>query len=211
MERQQFMKIFLGIIIISIINYFIITTIVDIFLLGAFSFRFLPKCQLKKYIITKKNRIDIQTGYQCSGFSTAYVLRHWDKQADGSSLYEIMPNKMKSGYVYPKGIRCLLQSYGFRVKYCRGNLNALKTDVSKGNPVIVLIRVRKDKDWLHYVPVVGYDEEHIFIAESLADLVNCDGEFYNRRVDNKEFLKLWNTAMIKNPFYKNTYIRIKRK
>ena len=39
--------------------------------------------------------------------------------------------------------------------------------MQKGNPVIVMIRVQKDKDWLHYVPVVGFDEEHVFLAESV--------------------------------------------
>ena len=204
------MKIFLGILLVSIVNYFVIMTVVDIFLLGKLSFRFFQKCPYKKYVITKENPIDIQTGYECSGFSTAYVLRHWNEQADGSEIYRIMPNKMKNGYVYPKGIQRLLQNYGYNVKYCKGNLNSLKRQISKGNPVIVLMRVRKDKNWLHYVPVVGYDEKYIFIAESLPELINCDCKFYNRRVDNKEFLRLWNTAMIEQPFYKNTYMVIEK-
>lgn len=204
------MKILLWITVVSVINYFIITTVVDMILLGRYSFQLFLRCNIKEYIITKENRIDIQTGYQCSGFSSAYVLRHWDIQAEGVDLYKIMPNKMKNGYVYPKGLCRLLQSYGFKVKYCRGSLNTLKVHINKGNPVIVLIRVRKDKEWLHYVPVVGYDEQHIFIAESLKELVNCECKYYNRRVDNKEFLKLWNTAMIKQPFYRNTYMIIER-
>ena len=71
-----------------------------------------------------------------------------------------------------------------------------------------MIRVQKDKNWLNYVPVVGYDETYIYLAESLPELVNCESEYYNRRVEIKEFKKLWNTAMIRQPFYKNTYMRI---
>lgn len=153
----------------------------------------------------------MQKGFQCSAFSTAYVLRHFDKEVDGGTLYSVMPHKMKSGYVYPKGLYDMLRSYGMKVKYCRGNLNALKVDLQKGNPVIVMIRVQKDKDWLHYVPVVGFDEEHVFLAESLSELINCKNVLYNRRLRNEEFLQLWNTAMLKQPFYKNTYFVVKNK
>lgn len=204
-------EIVAGLLLIILMNYLIITNIVDIILLGAFSFRFSAGCHTEQFVITKENRIDMQKGFQCSAFSTAYVLRHFDKEVDGGTLYSVMPHKMKSGYVYPKGVYDMLRSYGMKVKYCRGNLNALKVDLQKGNPVIVMIRVQKDKDWLHYVPVVGFDEEHIFLAESLSELINCKNVLYNRRLRNEEFMQLWNTAMLKQPFYKNTYFVAKSK
>lgn len=204
-------EIVAGLLLIILMNYLIITNIVDIILLGAFSFRFSAGCHTEQFVITKENRIDMQKGFQCSAFSTAYVLRHFDKEVDGGTLYSVMPHKTKSGYVYPKGVYDMLRSYGMKVKYCRGNLNALKVDLQKGNPVIVMIRVQKDKDWLHYVPVVGFDEEHIFLAESLSELINCKNVLYNRRLRNEEFMQLWNTAMLKQPFYKNTYFVAKSK
>ena len=204
-------EIIAGLLLITLMNYLIVTNIVDIILLGAFSFRFSAGCHTEQFVITKENRIDMQKGFQCSAFSTAYVLRHFDMEVDGGTLYSVMPHKMKSGYVYPKGVYDMLRSYGIKVKYCRGNLNALKVDLQKGNPVIVMIRVQKDKDWLHYVPVVGFDEEHVFLAESLSELINCKNVLYNRRLRNEEFLQLWNTAMLKQPFYKNTYFVAKSK
>lgn len=204
-------EIVAGLLLIILMNYLIITNIVDIILLGAFSFRFSAGCHTEQFVITKENRIDMQKGFQCSAFSTAYVLRHFDMEVDGGTLYSVMPHKMKSGYVYPKGVYDMLRSYGMKVKYCRGNLNALKVDLQKGNPVIVMIRVQKDKDWLHYVPVVGFDEEHVFLAESLSELINCKNVLYNRRLRNEDFLQLWNTAMLKQPFYKNTYFVAKSK
>lgn len=204
-------EIVAGLLLIILMNYLIITNIVDIILLGAFSFRFSTGCHTEQFVITKENRVDMQKGFQCSAFSTAYVLRHFDKEVDGGTLYSVMPHKMKSGYVYPKGVYDMLRSYGMKVKYCRGNLNALKVDLQKGNPVIVMIRVQKDKDWLHYVPVVGFDEEHVFLVESLSELINCKNVLYNRRLRNEEFLQLWNTAMLKQPFYKNTYFVAKSK
>lgn len=105
-----------------------------------------------------------------------------------------------------KGIADLFKEKGFNVCYHSGNLNTLKHDLeNSGNPIIVMIRIQKDKNYLHYVPVVGFDENNIFIAESLAELVNDNNELYNRKISNKEFLKLWNTSMLRQPLYKNTY------
>lgn len=140
----------------------------------------------------------------------AYLLRHYGIPATGSDIYTKMPDKMKNGCTYPKGIVNILQEYGFHAKYCSGNLKVLENEISKGNPVIVMIRVRKDKNWLHYVPVVGFDEKYIFIAESLSELVNYDGKLYNRRIEKGEFERLWNTSMIRQPLYKNTFFAVQK-
>lgn len=195
---------------VSFINYLVITGIVDIILMGKLYFRFDKYIRHSEYLILKNNRIDIQTGIQCSAYSSAYVLRHFGIEADAENLYKEMPGKMKSGYVYPKGIQNLLSDFGLRVKYCAGNLNSLKNDLSAGNPVIVMIKTRVDEKYLHYVPVVGYDEKNIYIAESLKEFENCSKGVYNRRIDNQTFLKLWNTGTLKMPFYRNTYFVIKR-
>ncbi len=196
------------IIVISIVNYFVITTVVDIILMGKLHFQRKDKNDLPEAMIAKENRIDIQSGFQCSAYSSAFVLRHFGIDTLGEDVYQEMPNKMKSGYVYPKGIVTLMRQYGLACKYCAGNLDSLKGELAKGNPVIVMIKVYPDKNWLHYVPVVGYDETYIYIAESLAELVNCNENHYNRRVENKEFIKLWNTGMIRQPLYRYTYFKI---
>lgn len=202
------MKIGMAILLSVLINSLIITTIVDSFLMGALRFHFSMNCKKKEFIITKPNRIDLQNGYQCSAFSSAYILRHWDIEEHGDNLYKVIPNKMRNGSVYPRGILKILSQYGFKVTYYAGNIAALKNEVSKGNPVIVMIRVQMDEHWLHYVPVVGYDEQYIFIAESLSNFVNSNEQYYNRKIPVKEFEKLWNTSMLKMPFYRNTYITI---
>ena len=204
-------KIWFILLLFSLVNYVVITTVVDIILMGALHFGFSLKYRLRKFVIIKPNRIDFQSGNECSAFSAAYVLRHHDIEKSGDDLYERMSNKMKNGCVYPKGIQRLLSQYGFRVKYCAGNINALKNEISKGNPVIVMIRTYINKTWLHYVPVVGYDERYIFIAESLEELVNCDEQYYNRKIEIKEFKKLWNTSMVKMPLFRNSYITIEER
>ena len=198
------------IIAISFFIYFIVTTAVDAALMGRLRFCFGAKPKDERFIVEKQNRIDFQDGFKCSGFSSAFVLRHFDIPAEGNSAYAEMPFKMKNGYAYPKGIREFLQRKGLRVKYCRGNLCALKNAVAKGNPAIVMIKIRPDKNWLHYVPVVGYDEKNIFIAESLPELANCAEPHYNRKIPVKEFKKLWNTAMPKMPLYANTFFEVEK-
>lgn len=171
----------------SIAVYISIMTIIDIMLMGKITPRISMKCRQREYIVKNQNRIDIQTGYQCSAFSVAYLLRHYGIDANGADIYNQMPYKMKDGCVYPKGLPKVLQECGLCAKYYSGNLKALQNEVCKGTPVIVMIRVRNDKNWLHYVPVVGFDDRYVFVAESLPELVNCNCKYYNRRIEKKFF------------------------
>ena len=125
------MKIVVIFLIGSPLVYLTITQIVDIFLLGGLVWKASGKSGLSSYMVDGKNRIEIQTEFQCSAFASAYVLRHFGIDATGIKLYAKMPHKMKNGYVYPKGIEVLLQSYGIRVHYCRGNLSTLNRNYKK--------------------------------------------------------------------------------
>ena len=161
------------------------------------------------YLIQQNNRIDFQKNTECAAFSTAYLLRHLGMEAEGETLYSHFPNKTREGNVYPKGIRSVLRNKGFKTNYYKGNINTLKHEVSKGNPVIVFIKVQKDRNNLHFVPVVGYDKEYIYLSDSLKHLVNCDDEQgYNRKIPIDEFKKLWNVKRIHMLLYSNTYIAL---
>lgn len=60
-----------------LIIWFLVTTIINGYLMS------LPKLDIKKevypeyYHIQNKNRINIQMNYECAAFSIAYVLRHF--------------------------------------------------------------------------------------------------------------------------------------
>lgn len=69
-----------------------------------------------------------------------------------------------------------------------------------------ILRDRGETVMKYYVPVVGWDESYIFIAESFRNLSNCEEGYYNRKVTIEEFKRLWNTAGWKMPLYRNTYI-----
>ncbi|MDE6055176.1 MAG: C39 family peptidase [Lachnospiraceae bacterium] len=193
------------------ISAFVITTIADIIVMGSYSLKISISNSISQFVVSKENHIDIQKGNECSGYAAAYLLRHYDIPANGTEIYQKMPYKASDGCVPPKGIKKVLESYGFHVKYCAGNLNALKAEVCKGNPVIVFIKVRRDKRWLHFVPVVGYDKDNLFLAESAAESVNCSGKTYNRTISNRDFLALWNTAMLKMPLYTHTFYVVAKK
>ena len=164
----------------------------------------------KQYLLAVPNRIDFQRSTECSGFSAAHVLRSFGVEADGNELYTRMPGKLRNGAVLPKNLCKALKQYGFKARYCKGNLDKLKGTISEGKRVIAFVNTRPDKHWLHYVHVVGYDEDNILIADSLRELTNCKEEYYNRRLSYAEFLKLWDTREIYMPFYKNTFLVIEK-
>ncbi len=162
----------------------------------------------KEYILKEQNRMAYQKTTECSGFSSAYVLRSFGMEADGNDIYAKISRKMRNGAVLPGTLKRAIQSYGFAVKYVKGSLETLKSNLSEEKRVIVLVKTRLDKNWLHYVSIVGYDEQNIFIAESLDYLTNCKEQYYNRKLTNEEFLKFWDTREWYMPFYKNTYLVI---
>ncbi len=203
--KKIFKWTFIGIIIV-LFGYLISVTIVDVHLMGLVQPLYSRHIEKTSFLIEDSTRTDLQEGFKCSAFSCAYLLRHRGINVHGDSIYEIMPNKMDNGYVYPKGIISFLERNNFTVGYYTGNIAALKNEIAKGNPAIVMIKIRPDKDWLHYVPVIGYSADSLFIAESIPELCNVKGKKYNRSISNKDFEVLWNTRAFKMPLYGNTFI-----
>ncbi len=94
-------------------------------------------------------------------------------------------------------------------------------------PVIVVIRSFVNKSYLHFASVTGYDEEKVYLADSIQSWVNVDkagktiepaldtaptsdeSVYYNRIIPVEEFKKLWNTSMLKMPLYRNMFYEMK--
>lgn len=147
------------------------------------------------YMIREKNYFDYQSGLECAAFSSAYILRHFGEKADGVELFKNFPGKVSDGGVSPYGIVKFFQSRGYKAEFkCNGTIEELKMEVSKGIPVIVFIRVNEQELGTHYIPLVGYDKDYFYFAESLPYMANYKDEEdlpYNRKIEISEFKKLW--------------------
>ena len=148
--------------------------------------------------LQEDNYIDCQTGMECSAFSSAYILRHFGEKADGVAIYKEMPDKMSDGGVLPSSIVELFEARGYKAEFkCNGTIEDLKQEILTGNPVIVFIHIKEPYTSVHethYVPMVGYDKDYIYIAESVRGMANCleeEKNGYNRKIGIEQFERLW--------------------
>lgn len=159
-----------------------------------------------EYMITTQNYFDYQKHLECSGYASAYVLRSLGIESDGKELYYSFEDKNPDGTLAPGYLWENLKNMGYNSSLCIGSVTDLKYAVNKGVPVIVLIRVNTSQSYLHYVPVVGYDKDYIYVADSLSYLVNADEPYFNRQIPIEEFKTLWKTDTFA---VNNIYITIK--
>lgn len=110
------------------------------------------------------------------------------------------------GTLAPKFLEENLDRMGYDCNLCFGSLTDLEYHVSRGTLVIVLIRISTYQDYLHYVPVVGYDDDYIYVSDSLDYMVNVENEeHYNRKIKIDNFKKLWKTDTF---LFNNIYLTI---
>lgn len=160
------------------------------------------------YMIQGKNRMDIQQHNECAAFSSAYVLRHFGMEADGNDIYKNFPRKLADGTITSKGILAFFKRQGFDVAYYRGNVESLKLQLTHGVPVIAFVRTLPNQRYLHFVPVIGYDRDSLYLADSLHYTINCNETYYNRKISFPDFERVWKTWV---PFNKYSYIVIQTK
>ena len=211
-----------------ILNVLAITTVVDIILMGPLLMHFEKKAKCNEFFVRPRPEtvktengtyFEFQGEGGCAGFSSAFVLRHMGQAAKGDEIFKEVPYTYGKGVAFPKGITGFFKKRGIKMTACMGNLAALQNELARGNPVIVVIRSFVGKSYLHFACITGYDEENIYFVDSIRDWVNVDAAkapdgtelYYNRIVPLAEFKKLWNTSMLKMPFYFNIYYRMKSK
>ena len=153
------------------------------------------------YLVEKHSYFEKQDKNQCGGYASAYVLRCMGETIAGDENYERLGLKLSNGYVLPQALTDAFAAYGYAATLYRGDLEHLKTRLARGSPIVVLIGHRLS--WQHYVTVVGYDEDNIYLYDSQRDADNSKG--YNRTIGNEEFLNFWNNKL---PFFERTYFVI---
>ncbi|MBQ8597546.1 MAG: C39 family peptidase [Lachnospiraceae bacterium] len=142
-------------------------------------------------IINEANYVQFQDGLDCGGYATAYVLRHLGEEIEGEALYPQMSYKVGRG-VSLRGIRKAFRDYGYHAVSYTGTIDTMKMQLMKGNPIVAFVTINEDGE--HYVAVVGWDKNFIYLADSTGSASNTVGCFqYNRRVTYEQFEKLWQT------------------
>ena len=160
-----------------------------------------------EYMITTENEIQKQYRYECGAYSTAYVLRSLGVDVDSKEFYEQAEPKSTEGAVPYEAMQAGAERYGYKLESGMISLAALKYEVSKGVPVIVGIEIAPGNSLPHFLPIVGYDEDYIYAAESVGIYANEKSDHYNRKIKTDTFKELWWTKG-KNH---NVAIRVVRK
>lgn len=137
------------------------------------------------------NRIDYQTDGKCAAYAAVYLLRHFGEDADGEALFPEL--KRPLGFASANSIVDVFERHGYQAKACHGSIDTLKQRLAEGHPIIVFIRIPGDT---HYAVVVGYDEQYIYLADSLAENSNASDTRYNRVLTTEDFETVWKTGTL---------------
>lgn len=146
----------------------------------------------------EENRIDYQTDGKCAAYAAAYLLRHFGEETKGEELFPEL--KRTLGFVFANSIVDVFEKHGYQAKACHGSVDTLKQRLTEGNPIIVFLQIPGDT---HYAVVAGYDEQHIYLADSLAENANASDAPYNRVLTTEDFEAVWKTG---TPLPDNIYI-----
>ena len=108
-------------------------------------------------------------GITCGPTSAAMVLNRYGKDV---SIDEVKAETKTQwfkrqdeaiGMTSPEYIPIAMKHFGLPASLKRGYINRLKCYVSQGKPCVVLLR--SGEILWHYVVVVGYDENSVFVAD----------------------------------------------
>lgn len=198
---MQIRKIFLTIVVVAII----------LSIAAAISFLTYispPKDEVKTFNYPPKffcenaeNYIDYQTDEKCAAYAAAYLLRYVGDDADGEALFPEL--KRTLGFVSVNSIVDVFEQHGYQAKACHGSVDTLKQRLAEGNPIIVFIRIPGDT---HYAVIVGYEEQYIYLVDSLAENANASDVRYNRVLTTEGFESVWKTDTL---LPDNIYIIVK--
>ncbi len=143
-----------------------------------------------------------QSGPKCSAYASSCLLRYYGKETEPSELYDKFL-KLPDGSAIPSSVSKVI---GAKL-HTHGKISDIEKKIDQGKPVLALVYYDEEPGWdnLHYILVTGYDEEYIYIADSL----HASGKrYYNRKIKRKTFNKMWNTSksiLVKMFYGRNIY------
>lgn len=205
----------------------IILLLASIILLGIFIFliifgRALPSRIFSSsnkgtnYLLMNTDMFYRQTINNCGPYSVMAVTNILKNEInDPEKLSKEMTWRIYKNLTFPQGVVNLLHKYKVRTK--EFNLNGksdnkkidwLKTNIDNGKPVVLLIKIHHV---LHYVTVLGYDENGFMLYDSMQEknpenqrktIIDENAIAGNRYYTNMELINLWNDGGYKI-FFKN--------
>lgn len=143
-------------------------------------------------MIWKPVRIDRQGAVQCSGYATALVFRYLGEDVTGKEIYDEIPYKFDDGTVAPEMLAEYIdEKENYRAQLYMGTIEDLKEAVAKGVPPIIFSYVSPKSSILHFIPVTGYDEGYIYLADSYKWDKENTTSYYNRKITYEDFETMW--------------------
>jgi len=138
--------------------------------------------------IAKPVDIKGQRGPKCSAYAASCLLRYFGTKVYAKTLYPKFL-KLLDGSAIPSSVGRVI---GAKL-HTHGRISDIERLIDEGRPVLILGHYDETAEWdnLHYMLVTGYDENNVYLADSLH---NTGRRYYNRKVDRKTFKKMWNTS-----------------
>lgn len=138
--------------------------------------------------ISRPVDIKAQKGPRCSAYSSSCLLRYNGVESKPKKLYNEFA-KLPDGSALPGSV-----GRHIGAKMCtKGTIEDLERIIDGDQPALVLCYYGTSHDWnsLHYILITGYDDDNLYIADSL----HTPGElFYNRVVKKSAFERMWDTS-----------------
>lgn len=144
------------------------------------------------YMIPKPVRIDRNGENECYAYTIAMIYRSLGQEdAHGSEISKKI-RKLYNGKedIAAEDIEAFVnRSKKYHATLYTGYIDDLKHCLIKGVPVMILGRMSLEQPSYHYMAVTGYDQSHIYIADSY--LFEEENAYYNRAVSYEEFSFMW--------------------
>jgi len=141
-------------------------------------------------------------------FAAEYLLHNSKLSYNKDSLHQQCLAIEKDQYIQPRQFVDILLQYHLDAGFFQGNIERLKQDICQGYLVVAIIKQNIKSYRVYYAPVVGYDNDYLYILESDTNKRDEHHPCYNRRISYNEFKQLWNTNTLWTPTYNNTYLRV---
>jgi len=122
----------------------------------------------------------------CGAASLAMVMRYWNKDITHDAIAAKLLKPELSG-IAGSGLQDFARDHGMTAVAYVGDLPLVREYLEKGRPLIVALKLGKDK--FHNVVVIGYDEEKHEL------IVHDPAEGPSRRIAEAAFEKRWEGSM----------------